>query len=768
MIGQPLRRVEDQRLITGKGRYVADLAGADALHAVFVRSVEAHALIEDIEVDHAYQGRARFFTAADLGLERPLPIQNPSPLIIQPLQPPPLAINEVCYVGQPLAVVVAPTLAEAIDAAEAVMVAYHSLPAVSDHRRALHPSSPAVHHGATSNLAATLTAQFGDLDRAFSRATHHLSLDLDQHRGAALFMEGRGVLARWDQGEARLTVWTSTQSPHAVRAQLAAYLGLSPDEVRVIAPDVGGGFGPKAAVYPEEYVISRLALEVGRPVCWTERRREHFTSTCHQRGQAGEIEVAFDDDGKVLGLRAELIHDLGAYVPYGVVVPMTTVRLMSGPYVVPALQARIDCVFTNTTPTGAIRGAGRPNATFVLERVMDAIARQLDLDRAEIRRRNLIPPESLPYRLELTGSDGRPITYDSGDYPAALEAALTAADLAGFESRRTESMDRGRRRGWGLACYVEDTGLGPYEGARLEVLTTGEVTLEIGAASQGQGHHTVFTQVVSHHLGVDPGRVRIHGGDTGRYAHGIGAVASRSAQTSVAVVHLAAGELAALVKEIAARKLEAAEDDIVLHGGKAMVTGQPGSEIALGDLAAAVQPKLGASLPEGRDRPGLSVESVLPFDGLAFTYGTHIAEVEIDQETGHTEVARYTVVHDCGTILNPMIVDGQIDGGVAHGLGNALLERLPYSDSGQPLATTLMDYQIMTAAGMPPLTKIHFETPAPFNPLGAKGAGEGGTIPAAAAVVSAVEHALSDLGAVIDHYPVSSEWVFRALGRRET
>jgi carbon-monoxide dehydrogenase large subunit len=310
---------------------------------------------------------------------------------------------------------------------------------------------------------------------------------------------------------------------------------------------------------------------------------------------------------------------------------------------------------------------------------------------------------------------------------------------------------------------VEDTGLGPYEGARLEILTTGEVVVEVGAGAQGQGHRTVMAQIVAHHLGVDPGRVRIHGGDTGRYAHGIGTVASRSAQTSAAAVHVAAQELAVTARKLAAAKLEAAPEDIVLGEGKAMVAGQPGSEIPLGDLAAGLQPKLGAMLPEEQQRPGLSVESVLPFGGLAFTYGTHVAEVEIDPETGHVGVVGYVVVHDCGTILNPMIVDGQIDGGVAHGLGNALMERVHYTESGQPSTTTFMDYQIMTAADMPPLTKVHFETPSPTNPLGAKGAGEGGTIPAAAAVVSAIEHALSDREVVINHYPVSSEWVYRAL-----
>jgi carbon-monoxide dehydrogenase large subunit len=442
---------------------------------------------------------------------------------------------------------------------------------------------------------------------------------------------------------------------------------------------------------------------------------------------------------------------------------MTTLRLLSGPYVVPALDAKIEVVFTNATPTGAIRGAGRPNATFALERTMDAIARELGLDRGEVRLRNFIQPDSFPYLVDIKGSDGRQISYDGGDYPAALEMALEAAAIDRFEERRSDSIHRGLLRGYGVASYVEDTGLGPYEGVRMEVLTNGDVLVETGAASQGQGHATVFAQICAGHLGVSPDRVRVHGGDTARYGHGIGTVASRTGQTAASVVHLAAEELAVTIKQLAAQQLEASVEDIVLVDGAAMVTGAPGTEIPLGDLASALQPRLGASLPAGQQKPGLSVERVLPFGGLAYTFGTHIAEVEVDPETGFVSVANYVVVHDCGTLINPMIVDGQIDGGVAHGLGNALMEQVQFSESGQPLTTSFMDYRVMTAVDMPPLVKIHTETPSPTNPLGAKGAGEGGTIPAAAAVVSAIEHALSSQPIVLNHHPVSSEWVFRAL-----
>jgi carbon-monoxide dehydrogenase large subunit len=763
MIGRPLRRLEDPRLVTGQGRYVDDIAVEGLLHAVFVRSIEAHATIGAISVDSAALGDARVYTAADLGLTAPMLNQNPSPLITQSIQAPPLAFEEVCYVGQPIAVVVADSVAAAIDGAEAVQVDYDPLPAVVDHHLALAPDSPLVHAGSTSNLVATLTAGYGELDAAFASADRTVIVDIDQHRGALASMEGRAVLGRWDDADSRLNLWSSTQSPHAVKANLAPYLGLSPDELRVMAPDVGGGFGPKAAIYSEEYVIAALARRLGSPVKWSELRREHFTSTMQQRGQSGRVEAALDDSGRILGLRFRLIHDCGAYVPYGVVVPMTTLRLLSGPYVVPALDATIEVVFTNATPTGAIRGAGRPNATFALERLMDAIARELDLDRGEVRLRNFIQPDAFPHQVSITGSDGRPITYDGGNYPGALETALEAAGLEGFEERKARSSRDGLMRGYGIASYVEDTGLGPYEGVRMEVLTNGDVLVETGAASQGQGHATVFAQICAGHLGVSPDRVRVHGGDTGRYGHGIGTVASRTGQTAASVVHLAAEELAATIKELAAKRLEAAVEDIVLVDGTAMVVGAPGSGVPLGELASALQPKLGGALPEGQQRPGLSVERVLQFAGLAYTFGTHVAEIELDPETGHVKVVNYVVVHDCGTLINPMIVDGQIDGGVAHGLGNALMEHVQFSESGQPLTTSLMDYRLMTAVDMPPLVKIHTETPSPTNPLGAKGAGEGGTIPAAAAVVSAIEHALADHAVVVNHHPVSAEWVFRAL-----
>ncbi|HEU4320540.1 MAG TPA: xanthine dehydrogenase family protein molybdopterin-binding subunit [Acidimicrobiia bacterium] len=762
MIGEALRRREDPRLITGRGRYVDDLHMDGTVHVAFVRSQEAHALIESVEFDSDHDG-ARLFTASDLGLQAPMPLQNPGPIIVQPLTASPLATDEVCYVGQPIAMVAAPTAQAAVDALDAVFVGYEPLPATVDHRHALDDSSPPVHRSSDSNLAATVGARFGDAAAVLDASERVITLDLDQHRGALASLEGRAVLAQWSDADQTLSVWTSSQSPHAARNMIASYFGLSPDDVRVVTPDVGGGFGPKALIYPEELALAALTRLLGVPVKWTERRREHFVSAAQQRGQSGTVEAAFDDSGRVTAVRARLVHDLGAFVPYGVVVPLTTLRLMSGPYAIPNLDVEIACVFTNAAPTGAIRGAGRPHATFLLERVIDSIARALDVDPAEVRRRNFVGREDFPYTVPISGSDGRPISYDGGDYHLALEMALEAANREGFAERRESSASHGLLRGLGIASYIEDTGLGPYEGARIEILPSGEVIVETGNSAQGQGHETVFTQICADQLGVPVDRVTVRGGDTGRYPHGISTVASRTATTGAGAVHVTAIELAETVRQLAASRLEAAVEDIVLQDGAAMVIGQPGTEIPLGELAAAAQPKLGGIPSPGNRLPGLSAERVLPFDGLAFTYGTHVAEVEIDPETGHTTVVSYVVVHDCGTMLNPMIVDGQIDGGVAHGLGNALSERVVYDETGQPLTTTFMDYRIITAADMPQLIKIHTETPSPNNPLGAKGAGEGGTIPAAAAVVAAIEDALGDRVAPITHHPISTQWVFEAL-----
>ena len=765
MIGRPVRRLEDDRLITGQGRYVDDIVRTGMLHAAFVRSPMAHAEVGDVDVSAARDmaGVHAVWTAADLGVEAPMPNLFPAPFLAESKQGSPLAHSSVHYAGEPVAMVVADTRRQAVDAAGMVFADFETRTAVVNHQTALDPEAPLAHSSTTSNLMTTLRASYGDVDGAFEGAAHVIPVTIHQHRGACAAIETRGVLADFDATLGQLLVWSSTQSPFLLRRSLCGYFDLALDTVRVIAPDVGGGFGPKAALYCEEYAVAAAAQMLGRPVKWVEGRREHFVSVCQQRDQTSHLEVAVESDGRVRGLRGRTIHDNGAYVPYGVVLPVTGLMLSPGPYVIDALDISIDVVYTNKTPTNPIRGAGRPYAIFAIERVIDAIARELGLDRAEVRRRNFVPPDAFPYEVPIRARDGSLVTYDSGDYGQALDSALAAAE--GFEQRRTESRAAGKLRGLGIASYVEDTGLGPFEGARVEVLPSGEVVVETGAASQGQGHATVFAQLVSEQLGVALDQVRVLSADTGRYGYGVSTAASRTAVTAGSSVHLAAAEVASMAKRLAAERLEAAEEDMVLENGMVFVVGQPDAAVALSDLATAMQGVPAVPLPGGSTIPGLAADRAFQMPRPSFAYGTHVVEVEVDPATGHVTVVNYIVAHDCGVMLNPMIVEGQIDGGVAHGLGNALSERVVFSEDGQPLATTFMDYRIMSAGEMPPLTKIHTEIPSPFNPLGVKGAGEGGTIPAAAAVVSAVEDALSEYGIVVDRHPLQPETVYSMIRR---
>jgi carbon-monoxide dehydrogenase large subunit len=758
-LGRPLRRTEDRRLITGAGRYLDDLEPAGTLHAVFVRCREAHALLGAIDTEAACNspGVMGVFAASDLGLDRPMPNIHPSPLILRSRQARPLASKEVCHVGEPVAVVVATTRRAAIDAAEMVEVDEDPIPAVASVESAL-DGGPPVHRDSDSNLVATMNATFGDIDAAFGGAAHISTVRLRQHRGAAAFMETRGVLANVEAGSGDLMVWSSTQAPYALREHLSRYFALGVERVRVAAPDVGGGFGPKAALYAEEYVVAALALTLGSPVKWIESRREHFLTTLQMRDQICELEAAVDSDGRLRGIRGRILHDNGAYVPYGVLPAATGLRLLPGPYVVPAMDVALQVAYTNLPPTSAIRGAARPYAVFAMERLIDAVGRDLGIGSAEVRRRNFIPPDRFPYPVGLTGGDGRPIEYDSGDYQAALELAITKADLVGAELRKKRSARSGLRRGVGIASYVEDTGLGPFDGARVTILPTGTVVVDTGAGSQGQGHATVFAQICAEALGVEPAMVTVRAADTSRADHSVATVASRTATTTMSSVHLAAVEVAGLARRLAAFRLEAAPDDIELVGGTARVIGQPGTEIPLGELAVAVKGPLPPDL--SADLGGsLHAEAAFRIPAPAYAFGTHVAEVEVDPETGSVTVDRYTVAHDCGRVLNPMIVAGQIDGGVAHGLGNALMERVAYSDDAQPLVTTFVDYRIPAAEQVPSITKVHTETPSPRNPLGAKGAGEGGTLPAMAAVAAAVDDALAELGVVVDRYPLLPETV---------
>ncbi len=745
-LGTPLRRLEDPRLITGRGQYVDDIAIDGTLSVVFVRSSEAHAFITSIDTADAVgmPGVIGVFTAADLGIDRPMPNPHPHPLLENSIQSAPLSSREVSYVGEPIAVVVAESRYQAADAAEMVFVDYDPLPAVVSIERAVEADAPLVHSTASSNVVATVRAKYGDIDEAFASADHVIPFTLRQHRGACASMEPRGVLV--DPSGDGITMWTSSQGPFAVRKMVAAYYGL--EDLRVIAPDVGGGFGPKGGIYPEEYVLPALAMRLGRPVKWIETRREHLLATNQQRDMVSNLEVAAAADGRFLGLRGHILHDNGAYVPYGILLHMTGFQLIQGPYALGAMDITLDAVATNAVATSPIRGAARPNAAFISERMADAVARATGLDPFEVRRRNFIPADAFPYEFALAARYGGNITYDSGDYLTSMEQVMALADVAGFPDRRAAAEADGRLRGIGVASYVEDTGLGPFEAVRIHLESDGTVVVSVGTGSQGQGHATVLSQIAATQLGVAPSSVVVRAADTSLPGNGGSTVASRTAVTAMSSAQLAAVDVADQLRKLAAERMEAAEADLVLEDGFVRVAGQPGAEMSLAELAADSE---------------IASDQAFPTPRPPYAFGCHIAEVEVDPETGLITVIDYSVAHDCGTVLNPMIVDGQIDGGVAHGLSNALYEQVSFAEDGQPLSTTFMDFRIPTAMEMPPLKKVHTVTPSPDNPLGAKGAGEGGTIPAAAAVVAAVENALTVYGIVVDRYPLFPSTVRRMM-----
>lgn len=761
-VGADVRRLEDPRLLTGRGRYTDDIRRPGMLQAAFVRSAHAHAAIREIDLSaaRALPGVHAAWALADLGspvADAPMAQMAPSPLIKQDRVQHVLAKEEVCYVGEPVAVIVAESRHVAEDAAALVGVDYETLPAVVDCRAALEPGGPSAHRGAGDNLAARLAVGFGDVDSAFSDAPHVFKIDLKQHRGGAHPMEGRAVLAEHDRETGKLTVHSATQSPYLVRRLLARLLQIDEQDLRVIAPDVGGGFGPKAVFYPEEAVIALAAMKLNRPVKWAEDRREHFVATANQRDQHWQLEVACEADGRMRGIRGHVIHDNGAYLPYGLILPATALAPFPGAYALPALSVTLDVAYTNTTPTTPVRGAGRPNAMFAIERTIDCIARKLKLDPAEVRRRNFIQSEQFPYVTGMKARDGSPVAYDSGDYAACLERALEMADAAGFAARQEDARAKGRYLGLGVASFIEDTGLGPFEGVHVRVTAQGTVQVTTGAASQGQGHATTLAQIVAEKLDLGLDKVRVISADTDRFAYGIATIGSRTAVTAGSSAHLAAKEVHDKAVRYAADRFEVAPEDIVLTEGQVKVAGTDLS-IGLGEVALALSGTIALPVPAGLT-PGLEATGYFEAKATPHSSGTNVVEVEVDIETGAVDLHNYVVVHDCGRVINPKIVDGQITGGVVHGIGNALFEEMIYDASGQPVSTNLGEYLLPTATEIPPIRIGHIETPSPLNPLGIKGAGESGTIPAIAAVVAAVENALSPFGVVVDRYPLNPERV---------
>ncbi len=758
--GASIKRKEDADLLTGRGRFVDDIKLPGMLHAAVLRSPHAHAGIRGIDkrAALALPGVHAVFTFADLppSMQRQtVPLLVPSPAIKQARMPYCLAKDEACFVGEPVALVVADSRYLAEDAAPLVEVDFEPLPAVSDCAAALAAGAPLAHRDAPSNLAAVIPVNVGNAEAAFAQAPHVFRERLFQHRGGPFFLECRGMIAVPDPMAHALTIYVSSQGPHRHKRVLLDLLDWADHQLRIVTPDVGGGFGPKGSFYAEYGALAAAALKLRAPIKWIEDRRENFLSTQQERDQHWDVEIAVDREARILGVRGTLTHEAGAYMPWGVVLPWIAATSVPGPYVIPSFHLDVSVAFTNKVPTSPVRGAGRPQAAVVMERLMDRVAHELKLDRAEVRRRNFIKPEQMPYRVGIIFRDGRPVTYDSGDYPTCQRKALEAAGYEGFAARQAQARAAGRYIGLGIGNAVEATGLGPYESATARVSTSGKLTVCTGATPQGQSHKTTLAQIAADHLGVTPDDIAIVTGDTAATALGVGSFAARTAVNAGSSVHLAAKELSHKIKQFAAEMMEAAEQDIVLEDSHARIAG---SDIkrSFREIAARAVGMPGFSMAGG-PAPGLEATSHFTPDQSTYSNGTHVAEVEVDIETGNVKVLRYVVMHDCGHVINPMVVEGQVVGGVIHGVGNAFFERMLYDHAAQPLSTNFGEYLLPLATDSPPVEVLHMTTPSPLNPLGLKGAGEGGTIPAIAALLSAVENALEPFGVRIAEAPITPE-----------
>jgi len=766
-VGQRVKRLEDPDLLTGRGQFLDDLKLPGLLEAAFVRSPFAHATFTEIDADEArtLPGVVAVLTAKDLPPEmrdKRILLQVPHPEITYAVTQEPLATSEVCFVGEAVAVVIAESRHLAEDAAERVIVDWEPLPAAAHCDAALKPGAPAVHSSMTDNIAGRLNLGFGDVDAAFRNAAHVIRERYEPHRGTGHPMECRGVAAVYDLVSDAFRIWSSTQTPHNTQRAVIDMFGLPEDRVRVITPDVGGGFGPKNQVYPEELVIPAAARLLGRPVKWAEDRREHFLTTTQERDQVWDVAAAVDGDGRLLGVKGTLIHDAGAYLPWGIIMPYISATTLPGPYKLPAYRMAVTIAFTNLVPTTPLRGAGRPQAVFAMERLMDAVAQKLNLDPAEVRRRNFIQPSDMPYDMGLTYRDGAPVMYDTGDYPDAQAKALAVAGYDDFPARQKAALAEGRHIGIGIGNYVEGTGLGPFEGATIRILTNGRIAIYTGAAAAGQAHRTTLAQICADELNVDMGDIDVVGGDTGLMPRGAGTYASRITVNAGSSVRMASAELRGKALALAAAKFDVKPEDVELTHGAVRIKGEQGDSITFEELAKMTSGMPGYALPKGV-KPDLEASGYFTPPQATYSNGSHVAEVEVDADTGQVTILKYTVVHDCGTVINPMLVDGQIQGGVAHGIGNALLERMVFDADANPLTTTFADYLMPTAEIVPNCDIVHMESPTPLNPLGAKGAGEGGTIPAPAAIVAAVENALSPFGIRITDCPITPQRIIELI-----
>jgi len=757
--GERVTRLEDPALITGRGRFADDIRLPGAAHAAFVRSPHAHALIRSIESSaaRAIDGVVAIYTLDDfrpcLAMER-MAVGLPSPSYRQERDRPVLADGEVLHVGEPVAIVVAESRYIAEDAAALVDVDYDLLPAIADCRESLKPGADLVHRDAPHNELAAFDMGYGDVDSVFASAPHVYSESFWQHRGGSHSIEGRGCVAVYDDVREQLTLHSSTQAAHSARAVLVDLLGWDETRIRVMTPDVGGGFGPKVVFYQEDISTALASILTGRPVRWAEDRREHFIASTQERDQYWNVEIAVDDDGRVLGLRGSMIHDHGAYTARGINLAYNSALVVTLPYEIPAYRLDVKLALTNKVPSTPVRGAGHPQGIFVMERMLDRAARELGIDRAEIRRRNLVPSEKMPYERPLKSRGDAPVVLDSGDYPGCMEEALRRAGYAGFRERQARAREEGRYIGIGIANYVKGTGRGPFESVTVRIGTSGQILVYTGAAAMGQSTRTMLSQIVASELGGDIGQVEVVTGDTEGVAIGIGGSASRQTVTAGSSALIAATEVREKLLMLAANMLEASPEDLEIVGGAVRVKGVPDLKVGLGELASATGGTPGYSLPGGIE-PGMEATGNFIIDDLTFCNGTQVVEVEVDIETGHVAFLNYVIRHDAGVQINPMIVDGQVVGGAAHGIGNALYEWMGFDENAQPITTNFAEYLMITAPEMPAFDLSHMESPSPLNPLGVKGVGECGLVPATSAIIAAIEDALAPFGASLAHSPVT-------------
>jgi len=768
LVGASPKRKEDGRFVAGRGRYLDDVRVEGLLHLAVVRSPHAHARVAGVDgaSARACDGVIAVLTLADLP---ELAAATVPPLVPEPKgRPyvhPVLAGARVRHVGEPVAVVVATSPYAAADGVERVAVAYDPLPAAVSPAAASAVGAPRVNETWPDNLASVTTSAKGQPAEALARAPVVMAARLAYPRVAGMPLETRGVLAAPDPIGGGLTVWTSTQVPFAVRSAIAPVVGLAEERIRVLVPDVGGGFGVKGHVYPEEILVAVVARRLGRPVKWVETRSEHCLTAAGDRDQVHEARIGVERDGHIIAIETAFTRDHGVAPTLGEAITLNTINHLPGPYHVPHYRGTGRNVLTHKTFAAAYRGAGRPEAAFVLDRLLDRAARTIGMDPAALRRLNLIRPDEMPVPTGLTYRDGAPITYDPADYPAAFDRLLATLDYDGWRARQAKRRGGPRPIGIGLCAYVEGTGIGPFEGADIRVDPDGTVFVHLGVCAQGQGHETTLAQIAADELGVALESVAVVGGDTSLVGYGMGTIASRVAAVGGPAVQRSAAQVAHKARLVGAEMLECAPEDVVLAEGRVGVRGAPGKSLALGQVARAAVRSRAVAEAGG---PGLSACAFFYPDTVTWAFGVQGVVLEVDLESCAISLLRLAAMHDCGRAINPVIVEGQLHGGIAQGLGSALGEALIYDDAGQLLTGSLMDYPMPRADEMPPLDVVHMDFPSVINPLGIKGVGESGVISPAAAVANAVEDALADYGVQVDRPPLTSSAVFellRATGR---